>query len=146
VTVPGIVTPVTVPFDTKQLPAGVDAIAPDGSDVRILVGLPAGSCAHFSLAARQASVPVRHRTISEIWYFVSGLGLMWRSYDGRSETVEVRAGTSITIPVGTAFQFRSTSDEPLVAVGVTMPPWPGPGEAEIVPEGAWPPTVQSGPA
>ncbi len=131
---------------TKQLSASVDAIAPDGSEVRILLGLDAGGLAHFSLRPRATSVPVRHRTVAEIWYFVSGLGHMWRRQDGHESVVDVRAGTSITIPVGTAFQFRSTSDEPLVAVGVTMPPWPGAGEAEILDVGAWAPTVDPGPA
>jgi mannose-6-phosphate isomerase-like protein (cupin superfamily) len=50
---------------------------------------------------------------------------MWRRLGGREETVEVAAGTSVSIPVGTRFQFRSDSDEPLSAVGATMPPWPG---------------------
>jgi mannose-6-phosphate isomerase-like protein (cupin superfamily) len=117
------------PFTTRQLPSGVDAIAPDGSDVRLLLELPAGSLAHFSLAPRQTSVAVRHRTVSELWYFISGLGLMWRSQGDRPETIEVRAGTAISIPVGTAFQFRATSDDPLVAVGLTMPPWPGGGRS-----------------
>jgi mannose-6-phosphate isomerase-like protein (cupin superfamily) len=133
-------------FETRQLPATVDVVAPDGSDVRVLPGLPAGSLAHFSLRPRATSEPVRHRTVSEIWYFVSGLGMMWRSQNGHSATVDVRAGTSVTIPVGTAFQFRCTSDDPLVAVGVTMPPWPGDGEAEILDEGEWPPTIDAGPA
>jgi mannose-6-phosphate isomerase-like protein (cupin superfamily) len=133
-------------FETKQIPAAADAIAPDGSDVRILLGLPGGGLAHFTLPPRATSVPVRHRTVAEIWYFVSGLGQMWRSLAGRADIVPVRAGTSITIPVGTAFQFRSTSDDPLVAVGVTMPPWPGSGEAEILPTGEWPPTIAPGPA
>jgi len=133
-------------FETKQLPATVDAVAPDGSEVRILLGLPGGGLAHFALPPGAVSVPVRHRTVSEIWYFISGAGSMWRSQEGRTEIVDVRAGTSITIPVGTAFQFRSTSDDPLVAVGVTMPPWPGSGEAEILAGGAWPPTVPPGPA
>jgi hypothetical protein len=34
-------------FDTKQLPAAVDAIASDGSDARILLRLPEGTFAHF---------------------------------------------------------------------------------------------------
>jgi mannose-6-phosphate isomerase-like protein (cupin superfamily) len=42
----------------------------------------------------------------------------------------------VSIPAGTHFQFRSVVDGPLAAVGVTMPPWPGPGEAYDVP-GAW---------
>ncbi|WP_322769128.1 cupin domain-containing protein [Frankia sp. Cr1] len=84
--------------------------------------------AHFELRPRAASVPVRHRTVDEIWYFITGHGQMWRRQD-EAETVEdVRAGTAITIPVGTSFQFRSTSDDPLAAIGVTMPPWPGSGE------------------
>ncbi|WP_433293590.1 cupin domain-containing protein [Actinoplanes sp. CA-030573] len=133
-------------FATKQLAAPVDAVAPDGSQVRILVGLEAGGLAHFSLGPGATSVPVRHRTVSEIWYFVSGAGQMWRRQGDQEAVDDVRAGTSVTIPVGTAFQFRSTSGEALTAVGVTMPPWPGVGEAEILAEGAWTPTVEAGPA
>ncbi len=57
---------------------------------------------------------------------------MWR--DGT--TVDVHAGICIDIPLGVAFQFRSTGDEPLRAVAVTMPPWPGDDEAELV-AGPW---------
>jgi mannose-6-phosphate isomerase-like protein (cupin superfamily) len=56
----------------------------------------------------------------------------------------VFAGTTITIPLGTEFQFRSTTDEPLTAVACTMPPWPGDGEAVRV-DGPWAPTVEPGP-
>jgi mannose-6-phosphate isomerase-like protein (cupin superfamily) len=46
--------------------------------------------------------------------------------------VDVGARVCITIPVGTEFQFRSFGYEPLTAIGVTIPPWPGEGEATIV--------------
>jgi mannose-6-phosphate isomerase-like protein (cupin superfamily) len=42
----------------------------------------------------------------------------------------------VTIPLGTHFQFRSLGNEPLAAVAVTMPPWPGDGEAYEV-AGPW---------
>ena len=58
----------------------------------------------------------------------------------RQEIVKVEAGVSLTIPLGTHFQFRSTGKKPLQAIGVTMPPWPGEGEAFEV-KGIWPPTV-----
>ena len=54
--------------------------------------------------------------------------------------IALRPGTALTIPVGTAFQFRNTGREPLAAVGVTMPPWPGEGEAMEV-AGAWAPQL-----
>jgi len=131
-------------FATQRLPAAATTVAPDGSDVRVLLQLPSGGLAHFSLSPRQTSTAVRHRTISEIWYFISGAGQMWRAADGQEATVDVGPGVSITIPVGTRFQFRSTSDEPLVAVGFTTPPWPGDGEAFAV-EGPWTPTVPRNP-
>lgn len=127
-------------FDTKHLPAAHDAIAPDGSDVRVLLGLRAGGMAHFELAPGQVSMPVAHRTVEEIWYFVSGRGEMWRRQGDREETVPVEPGVCLTIPLGTHFQFRSLGDQALAAVGVTMPPWPGEGEAYRV-EGKWQPTV-----
>jgi mannose-6-phosphate isomerase-like protein (cupin superfamily) len=46
----------------------------------------------------------------------------------------------LTIPLGTHFQFRSHGKEPLSAIGVTMPPWPGEDEAYDV-EGPWEPDV-----
>ncbi len=58
--------------------------------------------------------------------------------------VDVEAGTCLTIPVGTAFQFRAEGPAPLAAVGVTMPPWPGDGEA-VRTDGPWAPTVEPGP-
>jgi mannose-6-phosphate isomerase-like protein (cupin superfamily) len=124
-------------FDTMQLPDTPDAVAPDGSDVRVLLGLGRGSMAHFELPAGRVSRAVAHRTVDEIWYILTGLGQMWRGQAGRQETVALRPGTCVSIPVGTHFQFRSADDGPLTAVGVTMPPWPGTDEAYDVP-GAWP--------
>jgi hypothetical protein len=34
-------------FTTKRLPVARDAVAPDGSDVRVLLGLKGGGMAHF---------------------------------------------------------------------------------------------------
>jgi mannose-6-phosphate isomerase-like protein (cupin superfamily) len=127
-------------FATKHLPMAIDAVAPDGSDVRILLGLKGGGMAHFELAPGQTSWAVTHRTVEEIWYFVSGRGEMWRRQDEQTEIVDVYPGICLTIPLGTHFQFRSFGYEPLAAIGVTMPPWPGDGEAVKV-TGVWPSTV-----
>jgi mannose-6-phosphate isomerase-like protein (cupin superfamily) len=123
-------------FETRQLPDAPDDVAPDGSDVRILLQLAGGSMAHFELGAGRVSVAVAHRSVDEIWYILRGQGQMWRRQSGREETVPLRPGTCVSIPVGTHFQFRCTGGDPLAAVAVTMPPWPGPDEAYHVP-GAW---------
>jgi mannose-6-phosphate isomerase-like protein (cupin superfamily) len=127
-------------FSTTHLPAARDAIAPDGSDVRLLLGLAGGGMAHFALAPGQVSKAVMHRTVEEIWFFLSGRGQMWRRQESQASVVDVYAGVCITIPLGTHFQFRALGDEPLAAVAVTMPPWPGEAEAILV-EGEWQPTV-----
>lgn len=127
-------------FTTKRLPVDRDAVAPDGSDVRILLGLPGGGMAHFELAPGQTSTAVTHRTVEEIWFFLSGRGEMWRKQEGQEEIVAVEPGVCLTIPLGTHFQFRSYGDEALAAIGVTMPPWPGEGEAIVV-RGKWEATV-----
>jgi mannose-6-phosphate isomerase-like protein (cupin superfamily) len=128
-------------FSTKRLPVDRDVIAPDGSDVRILLGLAGGSMAHFELAPEETSIAVAHRTVEEIWFFLGGCGEMWRKQGEREEVVSVDPGVCITIPHGTHFQFRSVGRQPLTALGVTMPPWPGEGEAYAV-EGKWAPTVR----
>jgi mannose-6-phosphate isomerase-like protein (cupin superfamily) len=127
-------------FGTKQLPGGRDAVAPDGSDVRMLLALAGGGLAHFSLSPGQTSTAVTHRTVEEIWYVLSGRGEMWRRQAGREDVVAMEPGVCLTIPLGTHFQFRSVGHEVLAAIGVTMPPWPGDGEAVEV-EGRWTPTA-----
>ena len=123
-------------FATIRLPPGRTVVAPDGSDVRVLLGLAAGGMAHFELGAGRTSRAVTHRTVEEIWFVVSGRGEMWRKQGGREETVVLGPGVCITIPLGTHFQFRASDTEAVSAVGVTMPPWPGEGEAVAV-AGPW---------
>ena len=123
-------------FETRQISGAPDVMAPDGSEVRILCRVDRGSMAHFTLPPGAVSIAVAHHTIEEVWYFISGRGRMWRRLDGAEETVEVGPGLSLAIPIGAHFQFRCDGDEPLAAVGVAMPPWPGPDEAYTV-EGPW---------
>lgn len=128
-------------FQTMTLPEKMDACAPDGSEVRLLPTLEGrGGIAHFALPAGQVSKAVMHRTVEEIWYFLTGRGQMWREQGGHSEIVDVHPGVALTIPLGTRFQFRSDGPEPLAAIGVTMPPWPGEGEGIMV-DGIWEPNV-----
>jgi mannose-6-phosphate isomerase-like protein (cupin superfamily) len=127
-------------FATKRLPVARDDVAPDGSDVRVLLELKGGGLAHFELAPGQTATATTHRTVEEIWFFLSGRGEMWRKQAGREEVVPVDPGICLTIPLGTEFQFRSFGYAPLSAIGITMPPWPGPAEAIKVP-GKWQPTV-----
>jgi len=69
-------------LQTRELPAIIDAIAPDGSDVRLLVASVSASMAHFALAPGATSVAVAHRTLDELWYFLGGTGEMWRAPKG----------------------------------------------------------------
>ncbi|MGB4117973.1 MAG: cupin domain-containing protein [Polaromonas sp.] len=127
------------PFATMPLPANRTVVAPDGSDVRVLLRLHGGSMAHFSLQAGQTSAAVAHRTVEEVWYVVEGRGQMWRKQGEVEETVTLLPGICLTIPLGTHFQFRAAPDQPLGAVCVTMPPWPTEPDAdEAVPvAGPW---------
>lgn len=132
-------------FTTSQIREAPDAMAPDGSEVRILCQTGRGSMAHFTLPPGAIAKAVAHRTIDEVWYVVSGRGRMWRRHhqgDGgdREEIVELREGLSLSIPLGTHFQFHADADVPLAAIGVAMPPWPGEDEAYVV-DGPWQPTV-----
>ncbi len=127
------------PFETKVLPDLPDVTAPDGSDVRLLVTSGSGSMAHFSLAPGAISAAVCHRTVEELWFITAGDGQMWRSAQGVEEIVDLAPGISLSIPVGTSFQFRA-GRTPLEAVAVTMPPWPDMDEAFAV-DGPWVPHV-----
>jgi len=127
-------------FQTRKIGMTADAIAPDGSEVRLLGSSPRGSMAAFRLMPGAVSRAVAHRTVEEIWYFIGGRGRMWRKLGDREEVTDVAAGVSITIPTGTHFQFRCDGQASLEAVGVTMPPWPGSDEAHAI-AGKWEPTI-----
>ena len=127
-------------FSALHVDEAPDVVAPDGSTVRVLVRTASGSMARFSLPPFAVSRAVAHRTVEEVWYFLAGSGRMWLRSGDRDAIIDVAPGMSVAIPAGTAFQFRSDSAEPLQAIGVTMPPWPGEGEAVAV-EGPWPATI-----
>ena len=111
-------------FDTMQLPETPDVIAPDGSDVRVLLQLGRGSMAHFELGAGRVSRAVAHHSVDEIWYILDGHGRMWRRQAGRQETVLLRAGTCVSIPAGTHFQFRAGQGGIVTPTAASGPPGP----------------------
>ncbi|MBX3069329.1 MAG: cupin domain-containing protein [Thermomicrobiales bacterium] len=123
-------------FQTKPLPAEVDALAPDTSEIRVLLATQTGSMAHGTLPPGGVSLAVRHQTVEEIWYILGGEADIWRRQGDREEVIRARAGTSLTIPLGVEFQFRTVGEEPFRFVMVTMPPWPGNDECVLV-EGFW---------
>jgi mannose-6-phosphate isomerase-like protein (cupin superfamily) len=135
--------PTSPPFVTKVPSAEPDATAPDGTAVRLLPALAGGSLAHFELPAGAVSHAVTHRTVEEIWWVVAGRGRLWRKSGTHEQVDSLEPGTSVTIPLGTAFQFRAEADGPFAFVAITMPPWPGMDEAVAVP-GPWTPTVPPG--
>lgn len=127
-------------WDTRQISHAPLVAAPDGSEVRVLCTLAGGSAALFTLPPGAVARAVVHRTVDEIWFVVAGQGRLWRRRGRDEEIVGMAPGLSLTIPVGTEFQFRNDGGAPLEIFAVTMPPWPGAGEAHEV-SGRWVPTL-----
>lgn len=92
--------------------------------------------AHFELAPGEISRAIAHRSVEEIWLILSGKGELWRKQVAREEVVALEPGVCISLPHGTHFQFRASTLEPVTLVAVTIPRWPGDGEAELV-HGPW---------
>lgn len=118
------------------LPEQYNYLAPDSSEIRELTQAKRGSLAHCRLPINAVSSPVRHQTVEEIWYFLSGVGEVWRKLGDTFSVSPVRAGISLSIPVGASFQFRNIGQEPLDFIIATIPPWPGKDEAISV-AGNW---------
>ena len=130
-------------MQVKELPEEYDYLAPDKSEIRKLLAMKGGGVCHCTLPEKGVSHAVMHKTVEEIWYFLSGRGELWRRLGDKEEIVAVTPGVCMSLPVGTHFQFRSSGHEPLAALGVTMPPWPGEGESYPV-EGPWESTAEAG--
>jgi mannose-6-phosphate isomerase-like protein (cupin superfamily) len=124
----------------RLLDDAVEVTAPDGSVVKPLCRIAGcGSFAHFQLEPGEVAKAVSHATVQEIWYVIGGSGWMWRRHEGHEETVPLHPGVCLTIPLGTAFQFRAdAAAEPLRVVAATMPPWPVGSEDEArLEDGPW---------
>src|SRR5438309_4198551 len=100
-------------FLTARAGAIADALAPDGSEIRLLGAVRGGSVVHCTLPPRRTSRAVRHRTVEEIWYVLGGRGQVWRRQGTREEVVDVEPGVALTIPLGVYFQFRTVGSEPV---------------------------------
>jgi mannose-6-phosphate isomerase-like protein (cupin superfamily) len=126
----------TTGFEVRRLSREDYVLAPDGSEIRLLGEMRGGSLVHCTLPPGRVTVAVTHRTVEEIWFFLSGRGQVWRKLGEREEVAEVEPGMSLTIPLGAVFQFRALGDDPLCFIIATMPPWPGADEAVPQP-GYW---------
>ncbi len=118
-----------------------DDVAPDGSEIRLLVGgsperggAARASLCEVTLPAGQVSRPVWHRTVEEIWYVLAGRGDVWRcppdAGPDQVPPLPVEPGDALVIPTGWRFQFRAGPDAPLRFLCYTSPPWPGADEAQ----------------
>ena len=112
-------------FERKRLSEAYDELAPDKSEIRLLLNMRGGGLTHCTLPPHGISLAVKHKTVEEIWYFIQGHGQVWRKQGDREEIIDVSPGICLTIPPGTHFQFRNTDKEPLCFIIATMPPWPG---------------------
>ncbi len=124
-------------FESNRVKADYDVLAPDRSEIRLLHSLPGASVVHCTLSVGAVSIPVQHRTVEEVWYFLAGEGQVWRVQGEREHVLEVSPGISLTIPLGTRFQFRNTGELPLQFIITTTPPWPGEDEAVVLSDGQW---------
>ena len=88
------------PLATKSLGAAPDATAPDGAAVRLLLALNGGSMAHFELPADAVSHAVKHRTVEEIWYVLSGQGRLWRRHGGGERIEALNPEPQLRSPLG----------------------------------------------
>lgn len=123
-----------------RLPKEVDAKSPAGADIRFLMDGNTGNMIHSTVPSRQTNAATVHSTVSEFWYVLEGDGEIWRKDEAEERVTRLSPGVSIDIPVGTAFQYRNTGDQPLKFICVTMPPWPGDHEASHL-VGMWNPTI-----
>jgi mannose-6-phosphate isomerase-like protein (cupin superfamily) len=132
-----------VDWQTKRIGPEYDHLAPDGSEIRLLVQVRSAGMVYCTLQPGQVTRPVQHRSVEEVWLCVSGTGQLWRRDPATKaeEIVDLEAGVAVSIPLRTAFQFRALGAQRLAVVMTTMPPWPGPSEA-LPADGVWPASLE----
>lgn len=121
----------------QTLPKDYQHISPAGAEVRILMNNTSTGVAHCTLRNGTTSKAISHKTVSEIWHVISGQGEIWRKSNDNESIISLTAGTTIDIPLGTHFQYRSILGQDLVFLCITTPLWPGPDEVNFLENGAW---------
>ena len=111
-------------MQTRPFPSAPDGRSPAGAEIRHLIDGETGGMIHSTVPAGQVNRAAVHATVSEFWHVLSGEGQIWRRDDSGEETTDLRAGVTIDLPVGTAFQYRCTGSDALEFLCVTMPRWP----------------------
>lgn len=124
---------------TMLTPQDYQHTSPAGAEVRVLMNNAYGGMAHCTLKDKKISKAVQHKTVSEFWHVLSGKGAIWRKQENDENITVLASGTTIDIPLGTQFQYRSDEGD-LVFICVTMPPWPGHDEVEYIVKPYWEPT------
>ncbi|WP_028526693.1 cupin domain-containing protein [Runella limosa] len=123
-------------FEFKTLQKKYDYLAPDGSEIRLLPTLEKGGLCHCTLPVGMTSSAVKHKTVDEVWYCLSGSGSIWQENNEETKVKDFTCGDCFSIPVGCSFQFKNIGSEPLCIIISTMPKWPGADEAIKV-DGIW---------
>jgi mannose-6-phosphate isomerase-like protein (cupin superfamily) len=131
-------------MQTCTFPPAAMGRSPAGAEIRFLMEGATGGMIHSTVPPGQINRAAVHSTVSEFWYILSGEGQIWRRDSSSEQIVDLTAGVSIDIPVGTSFQYRCKDGAaPLQFICITMPPWPGEEEATII-EGPWSPNAPIG--
>lgn len=122
------------------LPRTPDAKSPAGADIRFIMDGDNGNMIHSTVPPGQINRATVHATVSEFWFVLDGKGEIWRRDETGEQVTALSAGTSIDIPVRTAFQYRNVGNEPLNFICISMLPWPGDHEATHL-NGKWEPSI-----
>jgi quercetin dioxygenase-like cupin family protein len=91
---------------TTILPEHPDAKSPAGADIRFVMACEAGNMIHSTVPPQQVNRATMHATVSELWFVLEGRGEIWRNDGDESCVTALVPGTSVDIPVGTAFHLR----------------------------------------
>jgi mannose-6-phosphate isomerase-like protein (cupin superfamily) len=126
------------PMQTRSFPSAPGGRSPAGAEIRYLLDGETGTMIHSTVPPGQVNRATVHATVSEFWHVLSGRGQIWRRDVTGEQTTVLERGVSIDLPVGTAFQYRCTGDEPLQFLCISMPRWPGDQEATVI-KGPWKP-------
>ena len=115
-------------FSFMQVGHQAPFLADDGSIIRNLPSLGNVQTVQCTLRPNEVIQACVHKTVSQIWYVISGEGEVWLKDKLGIETVnKINSGTSFTVPLGFSFQFRNTGSVNLEIFIVNASPWSGPG-------------------
>lgn len=89
----------------KKLAEKYDYLAPDGSEIRLLISSSLASLDHLIVKPKTVSRAGYHKSVQEKWYIIRGEGKIWLKKYNQEQIIKLEPGFLFRLILMSIFSF-----------------------------------------